>query len=190
MFLVATNLISMYFFNTANQIEVLWTHDVLYPRIVHGFDSLCTFCLACLFFLVYAMIGMTIHVSYIFLQWSLYLSLWSLFCSFLYFRLLALATCFATKMIRKYWLVEHKKDAYEYDRTQMLSLLPVLPEKVQDEVENSRRLREMAQFLEIIRNLQSRLGSKYKRPGRELVSHLFPLQIFSWNHICFSIYVG
>ncbi|XP_028951098.2 uncharacterized protein [Malus domestica] len=84
-------------------------------------------------------------------------------------RLLALATCFATKMIRKYWLVEHKKDAYEYDRTQMLSLLPVLPEKVQDEVENSRRLREMAQFLEIIRNLQSRLGSKYKRPDRELV---------------------
>ncbi|ONI01941.1 hypothetical protein PRUPE_6G168600 [Prunus persica] len=84
-------------------------------------------------------------------------------------RLLALATCFSTKMIRKYWLLEHKTDAYEYARTQMLLLPPVVPQKVQDEISNSRRLREMAHFLEIIRNLQSRLGSKYKRPGQEFV---------------------
>lgn len=81
-----------------------------------------------------------------------------------------MATCFSTKMIRKYWLLEHKTDAYEYARTQMLLLPPVVPQKVQDEISNSRRLREMAHFLEIIRNLQSRLGSKYKRPGQEFVS--------------------
>ncbi|XP_062007180.1 uncharacterized protein LOC133724450 isoform X1 [Rosa rugosa] len=84
-------------------------------------------------------------------------------------RLLALATFFATKMIRKYWLLEHRKDAYESGRTQILSLPPVSPVKEEDEMANSRRLREMAHFLEIIRNLQSRLGSKYKRPGQESV---------------------
>ncbi|KAK9949872.1 hypothetical protein M0R45_005383 [Rubus argutus] len=81
----------------------------------------------------------------------------------------ALATCFATKMIRKYWLLEQRKDAYESGRTQILSLPPVSPVKVEDELANSRRLHEMAHFLEIIRNLQCRLGSKYKRPGQESV---------------------
>lgn len=80
-----------------------------------------------------------------------------------------MGTSFATKMIRKYWLFEHRKDAYDSGRTQILSLPPVSPVKVEDEMANSRRLREMAYFLEIIRNLQSRLGSKYKRPGQELV---------------------
>lgn len=95
-----------------------------------------------------------------------------------FFRLLALATCFSTKMIRKYWLLEHKTDAYEYARTQMLLLPPVVPQEVQDEIANSRRLREMAHFLEIIRNLQSRLGSKYKRPGQEFVSCFIHLSRF------------
>lgn len=51
----------------------------------------------------------------------------------------------------------------------ILALQPVLSEKVKGELENSRRLHEMARFLEIIRNLQSRLNSKLKRPGQELV---------------------
>uniref|UniRef100_A0A5B6Z0A7 Spatacsin C-terminal domain-containing protein n=1 Tax=Davidia involucrata TaxID=16924 RepID=A0A5B6Z0A7_DAVIN len=87
-------------------------------------------------------------------------------------RLLALATCFATKMIRKYGLIQHKKDAFilrGIRGIQNSSLPSVLPEKEHDEMGNSRRLREMAHFLEIIRNLQSRLSAKFKRPGRGLV---------------------
>lgn len=112
------------------------------------------------------------------------LRLWNLLCSFLFVRLLALATCFATKMIRKYWLLEHRKDAYESGRTQIFSLPPVSPVKVEDEMANSRRLHEMAHFLEIIRNLQCRLGSKYKRPGQELVRFAV---LFSY--VCMYIYI-
>lgn len=111
------------------------------------------------------------------------LRLWNLLCSFLFVRLLALATCFATKMIRKYWLLEHRKDAYESGRTQILSLPPVSPVKVEDEMANSRRLHEMAHFLEIIRNLQCRLGSKYKRPGQESVRFAVP-----FSYVCIYIY--
>uniref|UniRef100_A0A2N9FSI1 Spatacsin C-terminal domain-containing protein n=1 Tax=Fagus sylvatica TaxID=28930 RepID=A0A2N9FSI1_FAGSY len=87
-------------------------------------------------------------------------------------RLLALATCFATKMIRKYGLLQNRENAYilqSFSRTRILSLPPVRPEKVQYDQGNSRRLREMAHFLEIIRNLQYRLNSKFKRPGQGLV---------------------
>ncbi|KAF3440484.1 hypothetical protein FNV43_RR18768 [Rhamnella rubrinervis] len=87
-------------------------------------------------------------------------------------RLLALATRFATKMIRKYGLLQYdsfSQVSQSFIRRQILALPSVLPEKVQSEVGNSRRLHEMAHFLEIIRNLQSRLNSKFKRPGRGLV---------------------
>lgn len=123
---------------------------------------------------LYSSLCFSNRVSVLFLYMMFYLNIpvWnSLSFSFLFFRLLALATCFATKMIRKYWLLEHRKrkDAYKSGRIQLLSLPPVSPVKIEDEMANSRRLREMAHFLEIIRNLQSRLGSKYKRPGQELV---------------------
>ena len=88
-------------------------------------------------------------------------------------RLLALATCFATKMIRRYGLLQHSEDAYilqGFSRTHILSLPPVRPDKVHKDQGNSRRLSEMAHFLEVIRNLQYRLSSKFKRPGQGSVS--------------------
>jgi hypothetical protein len=84
-------------------------------------------------------------------------------------RLLALATCFATKMIRRYGLLQHREDAYilqGFSRTHILSLPPVRPEKVEKDQGNSRRLSEMAHFLEVVRNLQYQLSSKFKRPGQ------------------------
>ncbi|KAL5555832.1 hypothetical protein UlMin_038068 [Ulmus minor] len=87
-------------------------------------------------------------------------------------RLLALATCFATKMIRKYGMLQHKQ-AYlslRFRGKRVLSLPPVLPDKSRDEEGNSRRLSEMAHFLEIIRKLQSGLISKFKRPGKGMVN--------------------
>lgn len=75
-------------------------------------------------------------------------------------------------MIRKYGLVQHKKDAFELQgasETQIYSLSPGLPNKEQIEMENSRKLHEMAHFLEIIRNLQCRLSAKFKRPSQVLV---------------------
>ncbi|GAV81705.1 hypothetical protein CFOL_v3_25159 [Cephalotus follicularis] len=87
-------------------------------------------------------------------------------------RLLAMATSFAIKMIRKYGLLQHKKDAYlfhGFNRTPMLSLPPILVESTQNEMGASRRLTEMAQFLEIIRNLQCRLSEKLKKPGQKIV---------------------
>ncbi|KAL5818547.1 hypothetical protein ACOSQ4_022389 [Xanthoceras sorbifolium] len=84
-------------------------------------------------------------------------------------RLLALASGFTTKMIRNYGLQQHKNDAYllqGFNKTGILSLPSILPDKVQTEVETSRRLHEMAHFLEIIRNLQCRLSAKFKKPGQ------------------------
>lgn len=64
------------------------------------------------------------------------------------FRLLAMATCFATKMIHKYGMaLNNKSDNY---------------------IESTKRLREMAHFLESTRTLQCRFGSKLKRPGHRL----------------------
>ncbi|KAM3708731.1 hypothetical protein ACJW31_02G119000 [Castanea mollissima] len=87
-------------------------------------------------------------------------------------RLLALATRFVTKMIHKYGLLQNKENAcmlQSFSRTRILSLPPVRPEKVQYDQGNSRRLHEMAHFLEIIRNLQYRLSTKFRRPGQGLV---------------------
>ncbi|KAM7517827.1 hypothetical protein LguiB_016789 [Lonicera macranthoides] len=81
-------------------------------------------------------------------------------------RLLALATCFATKMIRKYGLFQHKNDELMSMDVRGInsSYLPlVLPDRDHLEMENARRLREMAHFLEIIRNLQCRLSTKFRR---------------------------
>lgn len=99
-------------------------------------------------------------------------------------RLLALGTCFATKMIRKYGLVQHKKDAFELQgasETQIYSLSPGLPNKEQIEMENSRKLHEMAHFLEIIRNLQCRLSAKFKRPSQVLADGAEALSVMDMN---------
>ncbi|KAJ4828081.1 hypothetical protein Tsubulata_018948, partial [Turnera subulata] len=87
-------------------------------------------------------------------------------------RLLTLATCFAINIIQKYGLLQHKKRSYELQglrRTRLLSLPSVLPVKVQNEIHDSRGLRDMAQFLEIIRNLQHRLAEKFKKPSPGVV---------------------
>ncbi|KAK6924171.1 Spatacsin, C-terminal domain [Dillenia turbinata] len=86
--------------------------------------------------------------------------------------LLALVTCFATKMIRKYGLVLHKKEAFIFENissSHICPQLPSLPEKQFDEMEFSKRIQTMAQFLEISRNLQSRFNAKLRRPGQAMV---------------------
>lgn len=82
-------------------------------------------------------------------------------------RLLALATRFATEMIRTYGLLEYQKDGYMVDskpKTQILSLPPVSLHS--DVMENSRRLSEMGYLLEITRNFQSRISRKFKKLGK------------------------
>ncbi|CDY42625.1 BnaC01g00370D [Brassica napus] len=66
-------------------------------------------------------------------------------------RLLALATRFATEMIRIYG-------------TRILSLPPI--SRHHDVMENSRRLSEMGYLLEITRNFQSRISRKFKKLGK------------------------
>ncbi|XP_027367445.1 uncharacterized protein LOC113873502 isoform X2 [Abrus precatorius] len=81
-------------------------------------------------------------------------------------RLLALATCFATKMLLKYGLLQHKVDTHvaeDFNRTGLLSLPPIEPVKLQTEVDFAQKLCEMARFLEIIRNLQFRHMSIFQR---------------------------
>lgn len=75
-------------------------------------------------------------------------------------------------MIRKYGLLQHDSDVYvslSFGGTEVHPFPPVLPDKLPKEVGVSRRLSEMAHFLEIIRNLQSRLSVKSKRPAQGLV---------------------
>ncbi|OVA08128.1 Spatacsin [Macleaya cordata] len=75
-------------------------------------------------------------------------------------RLLALAASFATKMVRKYGLLQHKKDEFRFQRVSDRDL---------NQINNSRRLHEMAHFLEVTRNLQCRLSANYRKPGQGLV---------------------
>ncbi|CAK9137988.1 unnamed protein product [Ilex paraguariensis] len=87
-------------------------------------------------------------------------------------RLLTLATSFATKMIRKYGFWQYKKDAFMAQGVksiQSYAVASVLPPKDNNDKGNSRKLREMAHFLEIIRNLQCRLSTKFRGPVQGLV---------------------
>ncbi|KAI5588074.1 hypothetical protein BDE02_05G071700 [Populus trichocarpa] len=99
-------------------------------------------------------------------------------------RLLALASHFTTKMIRKCGSLQHKKDAYVlpgFRRTRLLSLPPVLPHKVQNKMGDSRSLHDMAHLLEIIRNLQYRLSSKFKKTGLRLMDGREELSLVEAN---------
>ncbi|XP_058111329.1 uncharacterized protein LOC131254340 isoform X2 [Magnolia sinica] len=90
-------------------------------------------------------------------------------------RFLALAACFATKMVRRYGLVEHKKERFIFQGvkgSKVFYLQPTLPKKIESEINNLRRLQEMAHFLEIIRKLQCRLSTKCKRPGPGVVDNM------------------
>ncbi|XP_068470497.1 uncharacterized protein [Phaseolus vulgaris] len=86
-------------------------------------------------------------------------------------RLLALATCFATKMLHKYGMLQHKKDtciAESCNKTKLLPLPPIEPIKLQTEVDFTQKLREISHFLEIIRNLQCRHRSIFQRASQGL----------------------
>lgn len=113
---------------------------------------------------------------------KLFISLLSYSCSECNDRLLALGTCFSTKMIRKYGMVQLKKDACELQdasESRMCSPPVGLSNREQTEMENSRKLHEMAHFLEIIRNLQRRLSAKFKMPGQVLVWFCLVLRILA-----------
>ncbi|CAN0865216.1 hypothetical protein LINGRAHAP2_LOCUS9174 [Linum grandiflorum] len=84
-------------------------------------------------------------------------------------RLLVLATSFTTKIIRNDGLLEHKGRLYSSESskmTRLLSLPSVHPEDVNNETDNSQRLYDMGHFLEIVRNLQYRLGAMSKQTGQ------------------------
>ncbi|KAL1190297.1 hypothetical protein V5N11_016682 [Cardamine amara subsp. amara] len=83
-------------------------------------------------------------------------------------RLLALATRFATEMIRIYGLLEYQKDGYMLDRKPRTKILLLPPISMHiDVMENSRRLSEMGYLLEITRNFQSRITRKFKKLGKD-----------------------
>ncbi|XP_042492983.1 uncharacterized protein LOC122072667 isoform X2 [Macadamia integrifolia] len=88
-------------------------------------------------------------------------------------RLLALATCFATKMLRKYGLAQNKKETLIFQGIKDPSIgaaWPVLPHKEITVMGTlRRRLHEMAYLLKIIRNLWSRLSVRCRRPGQGLL---------------------
>lgn len=86
-------------------------------------------------------------------------------------RLLKLGMQFATKMIRRYGVVKHRKDTVTIEGTwgtPVGSSPTVVPGKGQNETEDSSKLREMAHYLEIIREVQCRLNSKFRRRGHGL----------------------
>ncbi|KAK7318518.1 hypothetical protein RJT34_03221 [Clitoria ternatea] len=86
-------------------------------------------------------------------------------------RLLALATCFATKMLRKYGLLQHKNDTSTvqgFNKMGLLPLPPTEPVKLQTEVDFAQKLCEMARFLEITRNLQCRHRSIFQKASQGL----------------------
>ncbi|XP_043696644.1 uncharacterized protein LOC122647289 isoform X2 [Telopea speciosissima] len=88
-------------------------------------------------------------------------------------RLLALATCFATKMLRKYGLAQNKKETLIFQGIKDPSIgvfWPILPHKEIIDMGTSRRLHEMAHLLKIIRNLWSRLSVRCRRPGQGLLA--------------------
>ncbi|KAL9229664.1 hypothetical protein vseg_005107 [Gypsophila vaccaria] len=83
-------------------------------------------------------------------------------------RLLALATHFSIKMLRRY-AVKDIQNEYALQRTQGMGILLLpssLPCKQKDNRSDTKRLHEMAYYLEIIRNIQCQLAEKYKRPGQ------------------------
>ncbi|XP_020677460.1 uncharacterized protein LOC110096041 isoform X3 [Dendrobium catenatum] len=80
-------------------------------------------------------------------------------------RLLALAACFATKMIRKYGSAEHKGEKVLSPRKDFKSVHMWKRKHFQKfcGTSNSRMLSGMALLLEVIRNLQNQLSSKDRR---------------------------
>ncbi|XP_057774546.1 uncharacterized protein LOC130993606 isoform X2 [Salvia miltiorrhiza] len=86
-------------------------------------------------------------------------------------RLLALATSYATRVIRKYGLLHHKKVSekpLEVTSNEGSYPLLELTDKEHDEEGTSRTLMETARYLVVIRSLQQQLNEKFRRPGQVL----------------------
>ncbi|KAK6150525.1 hypothetical protein DH2020_015457 [Rehmannia glutinosa] len=89
-------------------------------------------------------------------------------------RLLALATGYATGVMRKYGLLQHKKAVvrpWNVRGDEGVPLLLDLTDKEHDDEGNSRSLQEIAQLLVVIRSLQGQLNAKFKRPGQQLTDN-------------------
>ncbi|KAL4575265.1 hypothetical protein LXL04_022107 [Taraxacum kok-saghyz] len=97
-------------------------------------------------------------------------------------RLLSLGTHFSTKMIRTYGSLHHMQngsiitDMEEGSGSGSGSLPLLLADKEHSETENSKRLHEMARLLEIIRNMQRRLATKFKKSVTRMGDSLKPLE--------------
>ncbi|XP_024990189.1 uncharacterized protein LOC112524555 isoform X3 [Cynara cardunculus var. scolymus] len=94
-------------------------------------------------------------------------------------RLLSLGTHFSTKMIRGYGSLQHMQNGImSRSITGMTdSSLPLLlADKEHSEIENLRRLQEMARLLEITRNMQCRLATKFKKSATRSGDGLKPLE--------------
>ncbi|KAF5794542.1 putative spatacsin [Helianthus annuus] len=94
-------------------------------------------------------------------------------------RLLSLGTRFSTKMIRSYGSLQHMQN--EVMSTSISGMKDsshplLLADKEHNETENLRRLQEMAHLLEIIRNMQCRLATKFKKSVTRLGDGLKPLE--------------
>ncbi|KAL8218308.1 hypothetical protein R6Q57_021681 [Mikania cordata] len=94
-------------------------------------------------------------------------------------RFLSLGTHFSTKMIRSYGSLQHTQNevmSTSISGMKESSLQLLLADKEHNETENSRRLQEMARLLEILRNLQCRLATKFKKSITRLGDGLKPLE--------------
>ncbi|GER35123.1 spatacsin, partial [Striga asiatica] len=97
-------------------------------------------------------------------------------------RLLALATGYAIRVMRKCGLLQHKKAAvhpWNVIGNEGFPLLLELTDKEHDEEEFSRILKEIAQLLVVIRSLQGKLNAKFKLPGQQLTDNTGPQNLVS-----------
>lgn len=80
---------------------------------------------------------------------------------------MSLASRFATKMVRRYGLLKNKKGkcCVNYEVSEGIEVIgrSNLFNVNLDEVDNSRKLCEMAYFLEVIRDIQGRVAAKSKK---------------------------
>nr|XP_043630154.1 uncharacterized protein LOC122601459 [Erigeron canadensis] len=94
-------------------------------------------------------------------------------------RLLSLGTHFSTKMIRRYGSLQYMSNGImSRSIPGMKDTSPplLLADKEHSETENLRRLQEIARLLEIIRNMQCRLATKFKKSVTRLRDGLKPLE--------------
>ncbi|KAF5204820.1 Spatacsin [Thalictrum thalictroides] len=110
-------------------------------------------------------------------------------------RLLDLAASFATRVIRKYGLLRYESGMSMFQMitdSKINSAPPAFSNKEASEMNYSRRLHEMAHFLEIIRTMQCRLDAKNRWPAQVLVDDRDTLNMvdakFSLDESCIPGY--